>query len=522
MKFIYTFIFGCFLIQMQAQELGPHLISTAGSVIKNQDCILYSAIGEGLNTQISFNDEKINQGVLPSIYSGGMLDSNNESCTNNQGQIFFQNCDDGVEYFFINSNGQILDPYYDVGINFNHAEGQNVNFGFRDADFETPCSFADKAVIITCIEEVPSTGFAMEPGEYNYSGCQAETFTFDVSIPSGPGGSVNPCSIMPGVISGDLQNINWAITNENEVTTLSVTVYADCTFSYEVDVAGNDINGCNVEWIFNINIDPTCNPDNIDESYPWIFDLEYVDPLNCEGVTISEFELDGQTYIYIVTEDSAIIYSPSGMPNCITQPDGSTECATLEDFGLSDPIHVWDCPTDVYVPNCALNAGTIFFQNCDDGVEYFFIDAGEDVIYDPYYAEGVDFEHEDGMKINYDFTEATFDTPCSVANKAIIITCIQENTSVSTDELVLDKWTIDVFPNPATDQVIISAPWLTETHTKVEILNSVGSVVLKPSLDFSHQKNGASLNVESLKSGIYFLNIVKDGNPVVEKLIIAN
>ena len=73
-------------------------------------------------------------------------------CSNNTGTIFFEQCD-GVSFYFIRtSNGVVLDAYQAPGVNFQPAEGQTVNFDFYDATFETPCSQADRAVIITCIE----------------------------------------------------------------------------------------------------------------------------------------------------------------------------------------------------------------------------------------------------------------------------------------------------------------------------------------------------------------------------------
>lgn len=517
MKFIYTFIFTILLLQLDAQQLGSHLISNGGAVMSNENCQLYSAVGEPMNTNISLNNETIQQGVMPSVFSGGMLDPNTADCASNNGLIFFEDCDDGVEYFFISSNGLTLDPYYDDGVSFSHLDGQRVNFAYVDADFESPCSFADKAVIVTCIEEASGLQFGLEPGEYNYSACQAETFILDVSVPPGPGETESPCNGQ-GTVSGDLQNFSGYTPNEDG--TLTVTVFANSTFNYTINVSGPDGIPCNLEWTFNFNIDQTCNSNNVDESYPWIFDTELVDSLNCEGVTISEYEVDGQPYIYIVTEDSAIIYSPSGMPNCVAQPDGTSDCATLEDFGLTDPINVWECPTDVYIPNCAANLGTIFFENCDDGVEYFFIDTGQDVIYDPYYGEGVSFQHQDGMKVNYDFVDANFDTPCSNADRAIIITCIEENV-VSNNELPEEDAPIEIFPNPTTNKVTLRALWLNQLKPSIEIYNSVGSLVLKPVLDFSN-KDSVILDLETLESGIYFLSIVREGNPMIEKLVITN
>ncbi len=75
------------------------------------------------------------------------------NCENYTGQIFFENCDNGQLFFFIEtSDGEILDPYYATEINFEHYEGQYVNFDYNILDFDSPCTGA-LAVEITCIED---------------------------------------------------------------------------------------------------------------------------------------------------------------------------------------------------------------------------------------------------------------------------------------------------------------------------------------------------------------------------------
>ncbi len=72
----------------------------------------------------------------------------------NIGVIFFQNCDNGQEFFFIETeDGEILDPYFDDGIDFSYYSGQLVMFDYEIPTFDSPCSFST-AITITCIEEI--------------------------------------------------------------------------------------------------------------------------------------------------------------------------------------------------------------------------------------------------------------------------------------------------------------------------------------------------------------------------------
>ena len=78
------------------------------------------------------------------------------NCDNYTGTIFFDNCDDGSLYYFIRlANGEVIDPYFINGIEFEPKEGQIVKFDYILPDFLSPCSIADETVEVTCIEEIP-------------------------------------------------------------------------------------------------------------------------------------------------------------------------------------------------------------------------------------------------------------------------------------------------------------------------------------------------------------------------------
>ncbi len=143
-------------ISLSGQKLGPHLVSTSGQSYANGEIMLYASIGEPINTSESSGEGTISQGVLQSIFQTGVQGI--ENCTTEQGRMFYQDCDDGTEFFFIeDKDGRILDPYYGEGVSFEDKNGITVEFGYTIADFKSPCSIADEAVILTCVSEVLST-----------------------------------------------------------------------------------------------------------------------------------------------------------------------------------------------------------------------------------------------------------------------------------------------------------------------------------------------------------------------------
>ena len=89
---------------------------------------------------------------------------------------------------------------------------------------------------------------------------------------------------------------------------------------------------------------------------------------------------------------------------------------------------------DVYVivdQSCGSNLtaqpdyGQIFFDNCDNGDLYFFIETPDGEILDPYYTDSVNFTHFEGMLVDYEYVVADFDSSCSGAT-AVYITSISE------------------------------------------------------------------------------------------------
>lgn len=89
--------------------------------------------------------------------------------------------------------------------------------------------------------------------------------------------------------------------------------------------------------------------------------------------------------------------------------------------------------------NDCSNTGTIFFENCDDGREFYFLRTTDGRVYDPYLGTNITYEPVDGQTIKFDFVDANFSSPCSIAEKAINITCLEivaENENNQSAEII--------------------------------------------------------------------------------------
>jgi len=156
MRLILLSLFTMILGSLHSQRIGPYLIGSQSATYETEDLVITSALGEPINSLEEDEGIILSQGLLYSVQS--LATENLSFCTAKQGIMFFQNCDDGTPFFFIRGDdGLIYDPYYGEGVEFEEEDSLRVLFGFQAADFPTPCSVADRAVVLTCVEAEVST-----------------------------------------------------------------------------------------------------------------------------------------------------------------------------------------------------------------------------------------------------------------------------------------------------------------------------------------------------------------------------
>ena len=318
-------------------QIGPDYISEEDLHINNP--ALYN-IGDPQQSGLADYDGEIRDSS-PSI-GADQVDAAGPvaDCSNNSGVIFFDNCSPGELFFFIQSGTQILDPYYAEGIDFDHYDGQIINFDYELADFGTPCPNAQNAVIITCIEEAETGGpYGLEPGTYDYSACVGDVLEIDISLVPYPGQASNPCD-GTGNLGGDLQNI---VGDADSDGILSLNIFnGPGTVYYTINTAGPDNpTPCQATWTFNIVLDDNCGGntnDQIFEDYSWLNTV--IDPNNCQGNSVEIYDFGAYQYLYIIGgPNDGSLYLSDGSFYC--SDFGSFSCTSA--YGLSNPDEVWTC-----------------------------------------------------------------------------------------------------------------------------------------------------------------------------------
>lgn len=267
-------------------------------------------------------------------------------------------------------------------------------------------------------------------------------------------------------IVGPLQKVNkpCIISGCTNADALNYNPNADC-----------DDGSCKQEPV-------TCR-DEIFQDYPWL--NEVISKINCTDKSLSVY-YDGKRfyYVYIKDRNQGKLYinfdlntymeygTDSGdgyLPNAykLSETELKWSCAcndtcreeTCNQDPCSDGVYVWDsdqcackpselthkgctdsnatnynasancedgsCEYSMDTEYCSNFTGTFFFEDCG-GTNYYFIETSDGKIYDPYFAEGVYINVYEGLKVKFEYTNYDITTPCSVSEKAILITCVEE------------------------------------------------------------------------------------------------
>lgn len=245
-------------------------------------------------------------------------------CYNHFGTIVFRDCDDGTPFFFIESDGKLYDVYYADGISFDEQDGQPVRFDFEPADFESPCSFADSAITVTCIEEDLPDDSLLGLGELVKSYIDPN----------------NCASTTIEVFEGERIDLVYIKTNG-----LGTLIDTDGEF-YCAD--GGAISclstfGLEIPYLTLTCIDLGIGTDNQSynpfDEFPWLNAI--IDQQNCGSHTIQVFNNSGAfSYLFVENDDGATLYFQDGTVFC----GDSENYSCLEAYNLRSPTDRWICP----------------------------------------------------------------------------------------------------------------------------------------------------------------------------------
>ena len=469
-------------------------------------------------------------------------DSPPVDCFNYFGTIVFRDCDDGTPFFFVESEGKLYDVYYADGLSFNEQDGQSVRFDFELADFESPCSFADAAIIVTCIEEHLLDDSLLGIGELvkgyiDPSDCGSTTVE---------------------IFEGELVDLIY-IQSAGFGTLIDTDGNFYCADGGAISCLSTY--GLEIPYLTltceNLGIGNRNSDNEIFNVYPWLNNI--IDPTDCGTATIQVFNNSRAfAYLFIQQGDSGILYFEDGSVLCTDAANYSC----LDAYQIGDNNSKWSCSdsngsdgnsstlneqirtcpgnsviidipkTGLFGNNSTVDPGCPPPPASGEGLPCFCTLVGSVTVspeigvirFDP--TEGIlelNPEGQQSYTIELTTIPSNPELSCITDQSQTVYTIIPDASlcdGLSDPEVELRSNLSDAFseviitPNPAID--LISVDNLPSETGSISIYNMVGQRVKDPVIFIDR----AQIDISSFDSGLYLLIWQSDKSVISRKFIV--
>ena len=480
----------------------------------------------------------------------------------NTGTIFFDNCDDGRIFYFLRmEDGRIFDPYIDESISFNPIDEQRIKFDFVDANFSSPCSIAEKAIILTCVEEIAESNLVnsipenFQKYDVIFRMCKGDTLKLPwltrTFVPN------CPCPSSPGVCGPpgpEVQFERWSGSNLSfDRINDKVLLYPTETTSYTTNYPSytcptiRDPNGPAgpvglpivestdlLSYLVIVEEDVNCIPSNNSEEI--IFDIaacpgdtvlapipnpglcppgpspnpvtSVIDILGTNGENIHEFVVKGSGVVRMETYAGEWEVGNGIFVDCpsrtyiynITCPEdtGTTTDEIFSEFSwLSDIVN----PT-------ACNGETINVYQLGD-FKYVYISSATDGLL--YFQDGT-FYCMDAPNYNcrnvYGLSRIIATWNCE--------NLLPESKERRSDQ-ALETSFFTIAPNPTTDRFTIQLPEVSDKDYQVQVIDMLGRIVHQTELPA--RTTTTTIDLADYQNGIYYVELRATGIRSVKKLV---
>jgi len=158
-------------------------------------------------------------------------------------------------------------------------------------------------------------------------------------------------------------------------------------------------------------------------------DGKVYDPYFAAGIGFTPLEGQQIRFDYVINTAVTTPCAVSESPITITcfediSVSGCTD-SNATNYNASATVEDGSCQYQ-NTGSCNAYTGTFFYQDCG-GTNYYFIRLDDGRVFDPYFATGIGFTPREGQQVRFNYVvNTTINTPCSVSQSPITITCYEE------------------------------------------------------------------------------------------------
>ena len=263
--------------------------------------------------------------------------------------------------------------------------------------------------------------------------------------PAGPAGTPTPIPCTPRLNGISIEPEMNAVASGLMGYTVAPTNTTTYILSSTGSCGGPGSGGFGIEEkTYVVVVNPICGPqppsvtsNQIFTDYPWLNFI--VNPDACGAASIVRYK-KGIDNFFLITDTfgEKNLYYENGTFYCQSSPN--YDCVAI--YNLSEIEETWNCDTSVFrpAPDCSNYSGTFFFENCDDGTEFFFLMTEDGRVLDPYFGEFIDFDPIEGQQVQFDYVPIQVASPCSIAEEAVTLTCLEATPLLDGDVFETYPW----------------------------------------------------------------------------------
>lgn len=258
------------------------------------------------------------------------------------------------------------------------------------------------------------------------------------------------------------------------------------------------------------------SPPEIFTDYPWLSSI--IDPNDCEGVEVELYEFGNQVFPYVITDDSAILYSNTGQVYCRSALP-AFDCISI--YGLSAPVDRWSCdgggggqPTTTLFDTYPWLSDLVDPDDCGNAIITLYDTGSWSAL----------FVESEGTTVMFSLSGQRYcqDSPGFICAEAYGFTDadiveVWECTGLRKASLSVRErataWSLEVYPNPSISMITIEVN-PADADVRFQLLDAGGQIVIS-----GEMAGSVTMDLSDQPSGVYFVRIVWNEEVLVKKVL---